>query len=788
MHILDDFFLLSWNEKADLIEKTDSEFSDKIYDIFIEDYEHFCDSSSLLLIVNSQNLEKIIEIEEFKLIFDGLFVKKAIDRCLILQIQKRVLVFLDEIGNKELNQTLKENFEILRKEGIITYYVSRRLIGLIALIKEHKAKEQKIELKTAKYDENHYKNSLHVLQAAIENLKMCVEQNYLKRLNAIDEKLKNERFSIGVTGVINAGKSTMLNALLKEEILGTSVIPETANLTILKYSKNRYAKVNFWNKKEFGKIENSAKQVERIKKFIDETKDNFKETLSEYIQEKSRFEEIKIEDLSLYTSAEKSSKKCNLVKSVELYSDLEFLKDGVQIVDTPGLDDPIIQREEITLGYISECDLMIHLMNVNQSATKKDVDFIIDSITYQNIARLLIVITRVDTVSSKELNEAIKYTKKSIELRLKEQNRAHNLNEIISKIEFIPLSGKMALYLRTGRQELAKKDGYDLEKSGILKLEEYLNKTLFGSNSQKANLIIKSNKGDILSIVEQTKSLVKEEKSLLGKSSLEIKQEYKRYKRSRDDLLSTLSNINSIINNQKRELEEYFKVLHKYSSEKLINLKDIVKVRVLDDVSYEMRKNRKIPNPKRIEYIVELGFKDGLVDLVREYKYQFSKKMQEAFEVIKNSYKEIESDKDDKFDLAEFTQRDFKSLIPFQNRSIEIAKINEQIKNHAKKSPTLLHDELDFILQKIIDSLEEMLGKKIEKTDSQLLKEFVDLSQKKVQLIEEEIKAKDEIIKTSMRRINGSAVDKQNRVAELEAKEIALTKIEKDLKALHDPA
>ncbi len=70
---------------------------------------------------------------------------------------------------------------------------------------------------------------------------------------------------------------------------------------------------------------------------------------------------------------------------------------------------------------------MCHLMNVNQSATQKDVDFIIDSILYNNIARLLIVITRIDTGTPQELEEGINYTKNSIKQRLSEQKQRKNL-------------------------------------------------------------------------------------------------------------------------------------------------------------------------------------------------------------------------------------------------------------------------------------------------------------------------------------------------------------------------
>ena len=54
-------------------------------------------------------------------------------------------------------------------------------------------------------------------------------------------------------------------------------------------------------------------------------------------------------------------------------------------------------------------------MNVSQSATLKDIEFIIDALLYQNITKLLIVITRADTVSQEQLDEVITYTKTSIE-------------------------------------------------------------------------------------------------------------------------------------------------------------------------------------------------------------------------------------------------------------------------------------------------------------------------------------------------------------------------------------
>ncbi|MFK5880668.1 MAG: dynamin family protein [Sulfurospirillum sp.] len=788
MHIQKDFFLLGWGEDSDSIEELPVEFSEKIDKTFIDNYEEFCDACSILFIINSENFEKIVQIREFKSIFDGLFSGKTIEKCLILQTQKKVLQFIVKLGNLELNSTLKTNFEVLRKEGIITYYISRRLIGLFALIKKREIAKEQIHLEVATQDKNFYKNSLNLLETSISNLSSILEVKTLKqKLDMVEKKLKSEKFSIGVTGVINAGKSTLLNALLKEEILGTSVIPETANLSILKYSKDRYAKVNFWSKAEFARIEKSAKELKSIEKFIKETKSHFGKSLDKYVQEESRSQKVNMEDLSLYTSAGKSDMKCNLVKSVEIYSELEFLKDGVEIVDTPGLDDPIIQREEITREYVSECDLMMHLMSVNQSATQKDVDFIIDSIIYQNISRLLVVITRIDTVTQEELDEVISYTKKSIKNRLKEQNKSYKFDSIIKKIEFIPVSGKMALFLKTGQEELAQKNGYDLEKSGILNIERYLRRMLFGPLSQKVNLIIQGNKNELLSIIEASRKIFEEEELLLGKSNLEIKEEYKRYLIQKDEMVKVLYEVKKMINRQEIELREYFKTLHKYLHEKLIVIKNITKTRIIDDVSYGMRKNKKIPKKERIDYMVETALKDGLIDLIREYRYEFQKRMKNSFDILTRALRfDFEGGENLIFDSREFFERNFKTLKIFQNRSVLLAKIYEIITRHAKKSPQKLEMLMDELLQKNFDDLWELLAKKIEKTDIELLDNFIEINKIRVLDIENDMLAKENLLQSSMRIIKNSFVSKEQREVEIATKKEALSVIKDDLKVLNE--
>src|SRR5574344_1804919 len=526
-----------------------------------------------------------------------------------------------------------------------------------------------LNIKICKQEER-AKSSFKDLKVEIENIiddlkDLITNEELEKEINSTKDYINNQKFSIGITGVMSAGKSTMLNALMGREILGSAVVPETANLTIVKHNPTENAKVFYWNEKEWQKIENSAKELVSMKEFVKETHDTFKDELKNYIKPTSRFDEVDINDLKSYTSAEHSAKKCNLVKYVELGSNLKFLSDGIEIVDTPGLDDPVIQREEITKEYISKCDMMMHLMNVSQSATLKDVEFIIDAVLYQNISKLLVVITRADTVSKKNLEEVIEYTKSSIQKQLKAQNKDSQLDHILKTIKFIPISGRMALLHRTGREKEALEAGFTLEDTGILEIENYLTETLFGSNSQKGELVVQSSKTQISRTIEKQISYNNYELKLLSKSKDELKIDLEKFNKKKEINKRVLSSMTEDIVYYKNDAKSYIDSLETFLQSELIELQNIIKQRVISDTRYSFEKEKRKPESSRIKVIVETAIKDGIIDVIRDYRYKFIKKSQIIGEQCEQKYHDLGfaiGHKNDNFDARGFFQDDFKSV------------------------------------------------------------------------------------------------------------------------------
>ena len=588
MSLTNDYFLLYHGitfQKNLEIEEIETKLNDDTFTIF-----------ALIISANRKNYEKFINLTSFKTLCQQLNIKTPSNANEFYHIQENVIELILSNRTKSNLEILSQSFEYLRNENIIDNDSYTKLNSLF----DHKELESLKDDESAglsKIDDD-FKTSFKDLKHNIENILVelkaeITNHEVLSELNSVNEYINNQKFSIGITGVMNAGKSTMLNALMGKEILGSAVVPETANLTIVKHNTTDNAKVYYWNTKEWEKIEESAKSLESMKDFVLETNKVFGENLKNYIRPTSRFDEVDINDLSSYTSAEHSGKKCNLVKYVELGSNLKFLSDGIEIVDTPGLDDPVIQREEITKEYISKCDMMIHLMNVSQSATLKDVEFIIDAVLYQNISKLLVVITRADTVSKKNLEEVIEYTKSSIQKQLKAQNKDSQLDHILKTIKFIPISGRMALLHRTGREKEALEAGFTLEDTGILEIENYLMESLFGTNSQKGDLVIQSAKTQLNRLIEKQIVFNNYELTLLNKSKDELEQELNEFNRKKDSNKRILFSMSEDINYYKNDAKSYIDSLETFLQSELLELQNIIKQRVVNDTRYSLEKTKK---------------------------------------------------------------------------------------------------------------------------------------------------------------------------------------------------
>ena len=786
MSLANDYFLLyhgtTFEQNLD-VEPIDAKIDNDIYSIY-----------SLILSTTRKNFEKYIPLTSFKTYCQKLNVKTPNNIEELNHLQHNIVENIVGTKSKEHILILQDSFKYLKEKEMINSEELQKLLSLfdpkeLDIIENTVLFDTSSNEKEEEEKKSSFKELKSILESIVDEVKELVTTNEKFKDELTDTKhyLNNQKFSIGITGVMNAGKSTMLNALMGKEILGSAVVPETANLTIVKHNPSETAKVYYWNKAEWQRIENAAKELESMRDYVNETHRIFGNELSSYIKEESRFDEVDVKDLSLYTSAEASGKKCNLVKYVELGSDLDFLKDGIEIVDTPGLDDPVIQREEITKEYLSQCDMMLHLMNVSQSATLKDVEFIIDALLYQNISKLLIVITRADTVSKEQLQEVIDYTKSSIERQLRAQNKDSQLDYILKTIKFIPISGRMALLHRTGRAQEALDKGYTLEDTGILEIENYLNETLFGSNSQKGEIVVQSAKSQILRTIEKENLSLNYELQLLSKSKEELENELKNFTKRKEVNKRIFDAMNEDINFYKNDAKNYIDSLSTFLQSELIDLQNVIKQRVISDVRYSFEKTKKRPEDSRIKVIVQTAIKDGIIDVIRDYRYKFIKKSQSIGEQCEQKYQDfgfVVGHKNDNFDARGFFQDDFKSGFLTSNNEVLISQvINAVSKSKANKLNELDRELESYIKNQFVD-IENDLKSKITKVTSLLIENFFETLNAPLKRVRQKLEDEEKILQNQVESSGQNDENRANLSIEIHKKIKKLDSIATNIKGL----
>ena len=158
-------------------------------------------------------------------------------------------------------------------------------------------------------------------------------------LSIASDNLAKGVFRLMVLGDMKRGKSTLLNALLGENLLPSDVNPCTALLTVLRYGPEKKVTVYF----------NDGKSPEQI---------DFKSFKRRYTidpGEAKRLEEEKKEAFP------------DIDYAVVEYP-LALLEKGVEIVDSPGLNDTEA-RNELSLGYINNCHAILFVLKATQPCT-----------------------------------------------------------------------------------------------------------------------------------------------------------------------------------------------------------------------------------------------------------------------------------------------------------------------------------------------------------------------------------------------------------------------------------
>ena len=257
---------------------------------------------------------------------------------------------------------------------------------------------------------------------------------------------------LGIIGRVKSGKSSLINALIfdGEDVLPKAATPMTAALTVLKYGQNLEAEVDFFSEEDlrdikedaarfqkrksemaeakFNELIESEKGKQKLIKKLDEAKEaELRKRAMNFAEQEMRndaalsaaaepYERIKhsgvnsanldefknisaasMDELNrkLYDFVGADGKYMPFTKSVTLKLDQESLKD-IEIIDTPGVNDPVVSREERTKQLLKTCDVVLVVSPSGQFLSSEDTN-LLDRVTKKDgIREVYLVASQVD--------------------------------------------------------------------------------------------------------------------------------------------------------------------------------------------------------------------------------------------------------------------------------------------------------------------------------------------------------------------------------------------------------
>lgn len=222
-------------------------------------------------------------------------------------------------------------------------------------------------------------------------------------LKAAFENAASKPFTIAICGKVKAGKSTLLNALIfGDKILPSFITPETAKLAFIRYTnENSYFKVNWYDENEWRDVKETSDKESLNKRVSYSSKHGVNK---QNCIGKSSEKICDLLTLDRYTSVPKDDEEeeedslagiyTPYVKSVAIYINNENLKD-LQIVDTPGLNDPNRINSNETTKWLKEAHAVIYVCDVTLFHTP-DLEFFRDFMQGRTEESRIIVQNRID--------------------------------------------------------------------------------------------------------------------------------------------------------------------------------------------------------------------------------------------------------------------------------------------------------------------------------------------------------------------------------------------------------
>lgn len=271
--------------------------------------------------------------------------------------------------------------------------------------------------------------------------------------DSILKKINEDILTIGVIGQMKCGKSTFLNSFLfGEQLLPAATTPMTAALSVITYGEQKEVIAEFYTPDEWEELKTLASRNEdeasdsQIKSSIKAAKELYEKAgpiMSRLPDLLGKTRHDDFNNLIEYVGAD--GKYVSIVKSVRITLPEEWLK-GVEIVDTPGFNDPVISREERTKEFLKNADVVLMMLYAGRAFDATDRDILFDKIRRVGVGKVILAVNKYDIqLAQGETPDQIKENVINEVRKAMRLYKDESLNELLEDIDPVLVSAQMAL-------------------------------------------------------------------------------------------------------------------------------------------------------------------------------------------------------------------------------------------------------------------------------------------------------------------------------------------------------
>ncbi|KUG02612.1 hypothetical protein ASZ90_019980 [hydrocarbon metagenome] len=271
------------------------------------------------------------------------------------------------------------------------------------------------------------KQSMNILKSTAAKWNMSARM--LEVIKGLEQQAEHQNLNVAFMGQMKRGKSTLINALLGQDMLPSGVVPVTSIITAIVYGEQPQVLIEYDN--------SSIEDIDpsRIKEFVSETL---------------------------------NPQNTKGIKLVSLFTSSELLQAGISLFDTPGVGSIYAHNTQTATSFLDSIDVAVFIFSVDTPLNDTELNFL-NNMKSHGIS-ILFILNKLDMVSEDELQQLIEFSKNAIASHLQMDDV-----QVIAVSALQGLDGKL-----NNNSDLVKS-------SGIKDLEQYLFNRLARRKSELLN-------------------------------------------------------------------------------------------------------------------------------------------------------------------------------------------------------------------------------------------------------------------------------------------------------------